>query len=302
MNHQIQNIDPCARELHDHPLLKTIPRWDDTEAFGTLCDDVRDNGVLEPIKLTKGNAVVDGRHRWRAAKRMQLKTIPAVIVEDADAAQIAVSTLLHRRHLTPGQRAYLLADIIGEAFEEARKRRAMNAAKNERNSVSFVSKTPDEWAAEIGVSVQYLRYARELHEWFAEHPEKRTFTDGEGKKVKDVTLRKYFEERILRDEKPMGLGAALAGIGFIFNAAEKNGGKPKDQDRQLDLFNRVLADENNRWEYWQKFNEAAKAEHFKAVRVQAAQLDAKVCEERAEYHARLAAEFRKAAKQSQEAK
>lgn len=300
-NHQqIEFRDPA--DLRVHKCLRHLYQWPDDDArFHALTDDILANGVSEPIKITADGAIGDGRHRWRAAKKAQLKSIPCQIVPESEIPELACRTLIHRKHFTAGQRAFELAGIIDDAFGEARKRRALNAAKNERNSVPFVSKTPEEWAAEIGVSVRYLRQAKELRDKFKAHPEVRTFTP-EGEPEQHCTLEEYFVPRIMRDENAIGLGAALAGVSFFTEAVAKGGGKPKEAKRQFELFNQLVTDEANRWEYWQKFDDKAKAEHFKEVRLKAATLSAEVCAERAEYHRRLAKEFAEAAKQAQEGK
>jgi len=291
--------DPA--DLHVHRLIRTMPQWsDEDEQFRALGDDIEENGIREPIKITAKNAIVDGRHRWRAAKRYQLTQVPVMVVPEEEAAEIAVGTLLHRRHYTPGQRAYLLAGILDEAFEEARRRRARNAAKNETNSVRFVSRTPEDYAAELGVSLRYLQLARELHELFRDET-RRTLTDAEGVQERDVTFREFYEPRLMREERPYGLGAVKAGIAFILDAEvhphKKTGGKPQAREKQLKLFNQVLDDELKRWDYWQRFDAEERMAHFKAVRTRASKLPSDQLQELAEYHSKLASEFRRLAKQ-----
>lgn len=299
MTHKIEIRDP--KDLKVHHLLHGMPEWSDTDPrLKALAADIRDHGITEPLKITAENRIVDGRHRWRGARRLQLDQIPVVVVPENHVASIAVGSLLHRRHLTPGQRAYLLAGIIDDAFAEAQKRMLAGVKVDPRNSVSR-GKTPEDYADEIGVSVQYLRLARELQEAFKD-TKKRTITDDDDVTEKGVTLREFYEPRLLREEKPYGLGAVKRGVAYQLeadkNPNKKAGGKPKEKNRQMDLFNQVVTDELNRWEYWQKFDDDDKAAHFKAVREKAVEVDPKQLEEMAEYHTRLATEFRKAAKQA----
>lgn len=292
--------DPA--ELTIHSAIKSQPRLpQDHPTMQAMRKGMKRSGPdSREILITNENEIVDGRHWFWNAKALQWDKVRVRVIGADEVVTTLMETLLNRRHYTKGQLAYCLAEHIGDAFEEA-KRRMLVGAADPRNSVSRV-KTPDEYAAEIGVSVQYLRQARELHELFKAHPEKRTFTDDDGKKHKDVTLREYFEARILSDEKPVGLGAALAGIGAIYNSVRKTGGKPQDENRQFQLFNQLLSDENTRWEYWQKFDDELKAEHFQDVRAKAALLAPEVCAERAEYHEKLAEQFRKAAKAGKDGK
>lgn len=301
MTHKTELRDP--KDLKVHHLLHGMPEWADNDPrLKALAGDLRDNGMIEPVKITAENRIVDGRHRWRGAKRLQLTEIPVVVVPEDHVAGIVVGSLLQRRHFTPGQRAYLLAGVIDEAFRAAQLRRANNYNKpTERNSVSFgaATKTPEQYADEIGVSVQYLRLARELQSAFLD-VKKRTLTDDEENVEKGVTFREFYEPRILREEKPYGLGAVKRGIGYQLSVEAhpelKKGGKPKQREEQLKLFGRVITDELNRWEYWQKFDDDERDAHFQTVRSEVADLEPKQLEELAEYHSRLAAEFRKAAK------
>jgi hypothetical protein len=300
--HKTEIRDP--KDLKVHHLLHGMPEWADTDPrLKTLTANLRDEGMIEPLKITPDGKIADGRHRWRGAKRLQWKEVPVIVVPEDRVAEIIVSSLLQRRHFTAGQRAYMLAGVIDDAFAEAQRR--MLATQNNhsavaaRNSVSSRGKTPEDYADEIGVSVQYLRLARWLQDAFKD-TKKRTLTDDDGNTEKGVTFREFYEPRLLREEKPYGLGPVKRGVEYLQQAdkdpSKKAGGKPKEKDRQLSLFNQVVTDELNRWEYWQKFDEEDRAEHFKAVRSKCADLEPKQLEELAEYHTRLAAEFRKAAK------
>lgn len=307
MNMTQTHRDPADLKLH--PLLKKQPgEWeDDDPRFIALVEDIRQRGIDQPIIVTKDMLVADGRHRLRGAKRLQIETIPCKICADDEVPAVILHSLLQRRHYTKGQLAYLLARTIDEAFVEAQKRQLAGLKHGDtapvRNSVSKAL-TPEEWATQIGVSVQYLRQAKRIHEFFADD-KKRKFND-EGKKAVTATLREFFEPKILDADEPHGLGAVIAGISSVLDAEKKGkphkGGKPAETDRQLELFNKVVSDELNRWEYWQKFDDETKAEHFKSVRAQAAKIeDAEQLEQMAEYHSKLASEFRKAAKEAQAA-
>ena len=295
---EIRNLE----DLTIHPALKTQPRLADDELLAWRKGmKRRGEAATPPIYITGDHQIVDGRHRYWCARKLGWKTIPVQIVPEEEVMNVIFETLLHRRHLTPGQRAYVIAEHLDEAFEEARRRKLANLnnrlGEAERNSVPFC-KTSDDWAAEIGVSVRYLRDARKIYDYYAAMPEKRTFTDDDGKKHKDVTAREYFEPRMMAEETPVGLGAVIAGLGFLTNVKDRwhSGGRPQETQKQFDLFSKLVTDEDNRWEYWQKFDAETRAEHFAEVRNKAAQLPPEVCRERAEYHEKLADQFRKAAK------
>lgn len=301
MSHKIETRN--LEDLSIHPALKTQPRLLDDELISWRKGmKRRGEAATPPLYITADNQIVDGRHRYWCARKLGWKTVPVTIIPDSEIMTLILETLLNRRHYTPGQRAYIVAEHIGEAFEEA-KRRMLSGGKDTLGTEFRGSKTPEEYAAEIGVSVRYLRDARAIYEAYKQLPGNRTFTDDEGKKHKEVTARQYFEARIMADEKPIGLGAALAGLGYLIkkeagerSGREFGGGKPQQAHKQFQLFNKLVSDEETRWEYWQKFDPETKSEHFAAVRTQAAQLPPNICLERAEYHEKLAEQFRKAAK------
>jgi gas vesicle protein len=292
------------QELKLHPLLKHQPgEWDEEDPrFKAFVIDIQTHGIQDPVIITAEGLIADGRRRWRAAKRLQLVSIPCRVCDDHEVPEIIVRTLSQRQHYTKGQLAYILAQRLDEAFESARRRMLMGT-KGEPSKLSFEGlSTPDDYAATIGVSVQYLRQARKIHELFADD-KKRKLNGEDGRKTEPLTLRDFYEPQILDPDKPIGLGGVIAGIASIIDAEKKGkphkGGKPDDQNRQIELFNKVVADELNRWEYWQKFDPETKAAHFKSVRAKAAQIsDANQLEEMADYHSKLSSEFRRAAKEA----
>lgn len=80
--------DKTESELKKIPLKEIVrdenqPRRDfDDEAIEALAASIREHGVLQPIVVTKEDGkykIVAGERRWRAAKRLELSTIPAIV-------------------------------------------------------------------------------------------------------------------------------------------------------------------------------------------------------------------------------
>lgn len=196
----MQNTRP-TNTLRVHPSLSALPQWaDDDPRFYALCDDVAASGVIEPIKITETGEIVDGRHRWRAAKRMTLPTVPVVVVAADQVVSMAISTLLARRHFTRGQLAYVAYPLFAPACAEAKRRRIDNL-KNGNVSRSPTEceidppKTADSLAERLGVCRNIFDQAAKLHRKFE----------------KNEALRQEWEPKIMSDDPP-GLGAVLAGI------------------------------------------------------------------------------------------
>lgn len=91
-----------------HPLASMFPPMTSAE-FSALVEDIRQHGQKEPVLLFEG-LVVDGRHRWSACAALGID--PESVEWDGDEESLIrhiISTNLHRRHLSPTDRALLAA-------------------------------------------------------------------------------------------------------------------------------------------------------------------------------------------------
>lgn len=89
----------------------------DEEALGALADSIREVGVLQPVLVRPvgdGYELVAGERRWRAARRVGLQTIPALVRETDDAAALehALIENLHRDELNPLEEAAAYQQLI----------------------------------------------------------------------------------------------------------------------------------------------------------------------------------------------
>lgn len=185
-----------TNQIHEHKLVKSLPRWaDDDDRLVRLAADIAEHGIIEPLKVTARGELVDGRHRWRAARRLKLPVVPVIEVADDQVVAVILSTISHRRHYTKGQRAYLSVPLLAPAIAEAEARR-LTALKSGKPTKAAYGLTIDDLAVQVGVSRELLDHARRLHQTWLDHPE----------------LREQFEPLILDPDGGIGLGAALAGI------------------------------------------------------------------------------------------
>ena len=93
----------------------------DEEALGSLADSIREVGVLQPVLVRPagdGYELIAGERRWRAARRVGLQTIPALVRETDDSAALehALIENLHRDELNPLEEAAAYQQLI-EDFE-----------------------------------------------------------------------------------------------------------------------------------------------------------------------------------------
>jgi len=98
-------------ELKAHPKLGpggTLIRSLSNEEYSGLVDSVRRHGVMQQIVVSWPDRVIlDGHHRWRAAKEVGLHEVPVMTVEVGDdAAHVSLGMSLNkdRRHLTNAEK------------------------------------------------------------------------------------------------------------------------------------------------------------------------------------------------------
>jgi len=85
-----------------HALSAAFPSMP-TSQFEELVEDIRVNGLVEPIILFE-NQILDGWHRWSACQRAD-REAKYTVYEGNNPVEYVKSKNLHRRHLTESQRA-----------------------------------------------------------------------------------------------------------------------------------------------------------------------------------------------------
>jgi hypothetical protein len=104
--------------LEFHPLSEHLSLLSEEETQ-VMADDVKKNGLLERLTLLDGK-VLDGRNRYNACKiaGRKLTAEDIELFEEAhegeDPAVYVISKNIKRRHLTVGQRAAMLAELLKE--------------------------------------------------------------------------------------------------------------------------------------------------------------------------------------------
>ncbi|MGH1502899.1 MAG: ParB/RepB/Spo0J family partition protein [Acidimicrobiales bacterium] len=92
----------------------------DEEALTSLTDSVRELGVLQPILVREAGPgryeLIAGERRWRAARRANLSTIPAVVrtVDNKSSLEQALVENLHREDLNALEEAAAYQQLIDE--------------------------------------------------------------------------------------------------------------------------------------------------------------------------------------------
>ena len=82
----------------------------DEESLAALAESIREVGVLQPVLVRPGGdgfELIAGERRWRAARRIGLQTIPAIVrtADDASMLQQAIIENVQREELNPLEEA-----------------------------------------------------------------------------------------------------------------------------------------------------------------------------------------------------
>lgn len=122
-------MKPNSVRLKVHPAAELFPMMTDGE-LDELAADIKTHGQSHPIIVTSGNLVLDGRNRLEACRRAGVE--PEVLMWDREddgvsPAEWVLSENMHRRHLTPDQRASIVVEAM--ALVEAELETAKAAAK-----------------------------------------------------------------------------------------------------------------------------------------------------------------------------
>lgn len=137
-----------------HPLCTLFPRMVGPE-FDALVADIKANGLRSPIVLHQG-MILDGGNRARAC---DVAGVEAQYIEFDGSSVVAfvLSANLHRRHMTPGQQAAIVA--LAQDWEKAQPRGG-DRKSNQSATLHFDSAAKR--ASESGASVRTQKMADKL--------------------------------------------------------------------------------------------------------------------------------------------
>ncbi len=168
-----------------HQLCELFPKIDG-EAYEALKADIAVNGLLNPIIMC-GDAILDGQNRFRACTELGVSPRFTEFKGD-NILEFVLAQNLHRRHLTPGQSA----TIVALAQDWAKAHTVGNIAKDSK--ADTIAKRADKSGASKRTQVTADKLAKEAPEL--------------AKKVAsgEVTLNKAIKEIEPQKEEPDELG------------------------------------------------------------------------------------------------
>ena len=146
---------PTSPVLDLHPLCTLFPRLIGAE-FASLKADIAEHGLREPIVVHNG-FILDGGNRYRACIEAGVEPTLKEFTGDS-AVSFVLSANLHRRHLTPGQQAAIVASAQDWATAQPVGNPAFKRIASQSGNVAGLATVADR-AAQSGASERTQRMA-----------------------------------------------------------------------------------------------------------------------------------------------
>lgn len=139
-----------------HPIAELFPLMSHAE-LGELASDILENGMREPITLDFEGSVIDGRNRLLACERAGLEPITRTWgnPKGLSVTTFIISANLHRRHLSPSQRA-MIAEKLATLSD--------GQTKSQVGKFAEPVLTQDEAALALRVSTRAVGSARRVRQ------------------------------------------------------------------------------------------------------------------------------------------
>lgn len=151
--------------LEFHPAANLFPLLNEQE-LSELADSIRQNGQRDPIVIHPDGRILDGRNRFLACQKLNIKvkTVNYTGMGDmSDAIKFVVDTNLVRRHLNSSQRAMIAAkseDILHAERNSARER--MEAGTP--SEIIRKGRATEQVASQFKTNARYIEKAEKLIE------------------------------------------------------------------------------------------------------------------------------------------
>ena len=131
--------------LEFHEVANLFPLMEGKE-YDELCQDIKDNGLLEQIWIHPDGSILDGRNRYRAC--LQTGTEPRFDTwRGVDELEFVLSKNLHRRHLNETQRGVLVYKIAN--MKRGRPKKDANLHNISRKKAAGMANVSERTAASV---------------------------------------------------------------------------------------------------------------------------------------------------------
>ena len=181
------------------PNKKQPRRHFDEEKIAVLAESIKEHGLVQPIIITPSEngmyKIVAGERRWRAAKKLKLKEIPAVVrtYDDEQVAEIALIENLQRENLNPIEEA-IGYNLLMEEFNLTQE---------------LISQRVGKSRSAVANSLRLLTLENDIQKMLING----NLTSGHARAVlslEDTELRKALSKRIVEDNLNVRQAEALA--------------------------------------------------------------------------------------------
>lgn len=145
-----------------HPAAELFPTMSDEELQGLIAD-IKQNGQHEPATLWQGK-LIDGRNRAKACEVLGVDLQCCELDSDTDPIKWVLSYNLHRRHLTPSQKAMVAVKLKELLEPEAKERKSKGRPKDhvEKLPQDNNGRSRDKAAAAVGISGKLVDAAEKV--------------------------------------------------------------------------------------------------------------------------------------------
>ncbi len=144
-----------------HPAADLFPLMEGKE-LADLAADIKAHGLLDPVVLlleTGKRLVLDGRNRLRACEMVGVAPKFEFWEGEGSPTEWVISRNVHRRHLTPSQRAMIAADLVPMLKAEAKARMVAAHAGSANLREQDCGKATEKAAAALNVSPRSVETA-----------------------------------------------------------------------------------------------------------------------------------------------
>ena len=143
-----------------HPAAELFPVMTSEELQG-LIKDIQENGQREPVTLWNGK-LIDGRNRATACEQIGLDLDCCELDPETDPVKWVLSHNLHRRHLTPSQKAMVAVKLKELLEPEAKERKKRKPAKSVPVNLPEQKDSRTRAADAVGVSGKMVDFAEKV--------------------------------------------------------------------------------------------------------------------------------------------
>lgn len=216
------------KNMKFHPAANIFPLMAEDE-FARLVEDITLNGQLEPIWLDSEGRIIDGRNRYMACVKANIQPMTKTWNGNGSIVDFVVSLNLHRRHLTPSQRACVATEMLPLLEEEARARQVSLAGTRPSVKNDLAEIIPEGAGDLIGsskqiVHVKPITQVAVLHEECGESREKAAAAT-------NVNARYVSDAKKLKEQAPAIFAQVRAGDKTITEAKREIKEVAREQHR-----------------------------------------------------------------------